>query len=874
MAAGLRKIEVASGISWIEVPEADLRILCGCPADAVKHMMRHGLILPTQVGGVRTETGPNAILLSDVMVQNGAFCNLGEFPILQMFYRQGMLLPGHPNNSGTKPLLIGRPEQLQAQLHYIYRGNYGLISEEELQDAGLDVETARDMMRLKLKFAFGRIQHPRQLLDSLPLADEEVEIRNGVTVRRRDLNVFEFGYKGQTETVDLNLPPFEMHECPYTLGFHQIPREYFAVVHSGDGDGWDIRRPSMGAVLVYQGGIYLVDAGPNLIYALNALGIGINEVEGIFHTHCHDDHFAGLTTLIRADRRIKYFATPMVRASVAKKLAALLSIEEEDFSDFFEVHDLVQGDWNDVAGLEVKPIFSPHPVETTPFIFRVLSESGYRSYAHFADIIGLKLLHGMITDDPAAPGLSKEWMARVVADYAEPADVKKVDIGGGLIHGQAEDFISDTSGKIILSHTALKLTDLQKRIGSGASFGTVDVLIPSNRDFARRSAYGHLASYFPTVMDSHLQILLNSPLVTFNPETILIKEGFVGDAIYLLLTGQVEMLSHESPIRSQLSSGALLGELAGLHGLPSLETYRATSYVQALRLSSELYSEFVKRHNLFGDISRLMESREFLQRSWLFGEVVSTGTLNAIANGMTTRSFAAGEPLLVGDRHVALIRHGEAARVAGGRELERLGPGDFLGEETAVFETPRLSEVIATQPTDVYVLAAATLARIPGVRWKLFETFHRRTRACSQGHGEEGEGGGELPWRPEYSVNIQRIDNHHRRLLELSSRLIEAMRKNKGETETAESMEALIAFALYHFTEEEMMLKRYGYPELQGHGSKHKRLMAQVHDLEQRIAARSMSVAEVLAFLEDWIITHILMEDRRYAPFVNDKGVY
>ena len=46
------------------------------------------------------------------------------------------------------------------------------------------------------------------------------------------------------------------------------------------------------------------------------------KIEGIFHTHAHDDHFAGFTTLMRADHRIKYFATPLVRASVAKKLSA------------------------------------------------------------------------------------------------------------------------------------------------------------------------------------------------------------------------------------------------------------------------------------------------------------------------------------------------------------------------------------------------------------------------------------------------------------------------------------------------------------------------------------------------------------------------
>jgi len=125
----ISKIQVTAGLYWIEVPEIDLYVMCGCPADSVKHLMKRGLIVARAKNGVPYETGPNAILLSDVSVQNGFFSNLSEFPVLQMYYRQGMMLPGHPNNTGLKPLLIGSEEQVKAQMQYIYRGNYGLISE-------------------------------------------------------------------------------------------------------------------------------------------------------------------------------------------------------------------------------------------------------------------------------------------------------------------------------------------------------------------------------------------------------------------------------------------------------------------------------------------------------------------------------------------------------------------------------------------------------------------------------------------------------------------------------------------------------------------------------------------------------------------------
>ena len=30
------------GVWWVEIAAANLRILCGCPADAVKHLMKRG----------------------------------------------------------------------------------------------------------------------------------------------------------------------------------------------------------------------------------------------------------------------------------------------------------------------------------------------------------------------------------------------------------------------------------------------------------------------------------------------------------------------------------------------------------------------------------------------------------------------------------------------------------------------------------------------------------------------------------------------------------------------------------------------------------------------------------------------------------------
>ncbi|MBF0286197.1 MAG: cyclic nucleotide-binding domain-containing protein [SAR324 cluster bacterium] len=727
--AKIEKIQIAQGVHWITIPEAKLYILCGCPADSVKLLMKRGLIVSKEENGVVFETGPNAILLSDVLVQNGNFSNLAEFPVLQMFYRQGMMLPNHPNNTGIKPLLIGMEDQLKSQLHYIYRGNYGLISADEIMQTGISSKQAKDMMRLKLKFAFGKIHPTEDLLDTLLVSEDTVEIRNGVHIRHIGWNLYEFIYQGEKVTVDLNLPPHVYYEAPYRLEFHKVRREYFAVIHSGEGDGWDTHRPCMASVLTFQGKIYLIDAGPNVLYSLKALGIGVNEIEGIFHTHGHDDHFAGLPTLMRTDRRLKYYSTPLVRHSVAKKLSALVSIKERDFADYFDVCDLELSKWNDIDGLEVYPTFSPHPVETNNFIFRTLWKGGYRSYGHYADISSFDVLKGMITKNDSEPGISESFFTEVKKNYLATVDLKKIDIGGGMIHGVAEDFRSDSSAKIVLSHTAFTLNAQQKEIGSEASFGMPDVLIESNQQYVMQYAFNYLHSYFPSVPRHQLHILLNNHLVSFNAGSILLKRGERINDIYLILGGNVEMIQADAGIESLLSAGSLVSESCEFTGSPSTCTYRAASFVQALQLPSSLYFEFAKQNKVYTELARLQKNRAFLQSSWLFGDEISDPVQNRILQTIKSEKYSKGHVFPKECySNFYLIKKGKLESYIDDDLFETLTKTNFFGEENILFKIPCLFTVKVASSAEVYQIPDEALRNIPIARWKMLETFQKRMR--------------------------------------------------------------------------------------------------------------------------------------------------
>ena len=113
----------------------------------------------------------------------------------------------------------------------------------------VDETTAEEMMKIKLHFAFGAAKTSKDFLDSKIIEDEKVEIRNKVFIKRDKFNEYIIEYQDEKVSVSLNLKPGENYSPSYHLGFYTVRREYFSIIHSGEGDGWDIHRLCMSVLL-------------------------------------------------------------------------------------------------------------------------------------------------------------------------------------------------------------------------------------------------------------------------------------------------------------------------------------------------------------------------------------------------------------------------------------------------------------------------------------------------------------------------------------------------------------------------------------------------------------------------------------------------
>jgi len=162
-----------------------------------------------------------------------------------------------------------------------------------------------------------------------------VELRDGVFVRRKGFNRYSSSTAAPrwplTSTSGVGGIP-----STYQLARQDVRREEFSVVHTGEGDGWDVTRPCMGSILCARGRLYLIDAGPGIQYTMAALGVSINEIAGIFHTHAHDDHFAGSPPSCAP-----IIASPIMRRrrcepAWSRSMGALTGRNEATFYQYFE----------------------------------------------------------------------------------------------------------------------------------------------------------------------------------------------------------------------------------------------------------------------------------------------------------------------------------------------------------------------------------------------------------------------------------------------------------------------------------------------------------------------------------------------------------
>ena len=131
-----------------------------------------------------------------------------------------------------------------------------------------------------------------------------------------------------------------------------------------------------------------------------------------------------------------------------------------------------------------------------------------------------------------------------------------------------------------------------------------------------------------------------------------------------------------------------------------------------------------------------------------------------------------------------------------------------------------------------------------------------------------------LVWTDALSIGIEVIDAEHQRLVALINELHDAIEKGDADHVLGGILDGLITYTIEHFAHEEAMFANSGYGSVSAHIREHEQLTRQVVDVQTRYrsgATTALSL-ELLDFLKNWLVVHIMVRDRKYAPFLTGRG--
>ncbi len=132
-----------------------------------------------------------------------------------------------------------------------------------------------------------------------------------------------------------------------------------------------------------------------------------------------------------------------------------------------------------------------------------------------------------------------------------------------------------------------------------------------------------------------------------------------------------------------------------------------------------------------------------------------------------------------------------------------------------------------------------------------------------------------MEWSDKLSVGVASIDVQHKKLVGMANELYDAMKAGKGKEVLDKTLDGLIAYTVSHFNYEEKLFAETAYAKTAPHKKEHADLTKQVLAIQEKMKkgvsfAQSM---EVMEFLKNWLINHIMVSDKAYGPHLTAKGI-
>jgi hemerythrin len=127
-----------------------------------------------------------------------------------------------------------------------------------------------------------------------------------------------------------------------------------------------------------------------------------------------------------------------------------------------------------------------------------------------------------------------------------------------------------------------------------------------------------------------------------------------------------------------------------------------------------------------------------------------------------------------------------------------------------------------------------------------------------------------IRWQDCFTIGVSFIDADHQVVVSLLNQLYDAREEGQTREVVGSVLNVLIEYTINHFRREERLMEFADYPDLSAHKEQHNCLAGQVRLFQQQYDdGRHAAVDELLDFLKNWLVEHIIGEDTRIWPWVD-----
>jgi hemerythrin-like metal-binding protein len=123
-----------------------------------------------------------------------------------------------------------------------------------------------------------------------------------------------------------------------------------------------------------------------------------------------------------------------------------------------------------------------------------------------------------------------------------------------------------------------------------------------------------------------------------------------------------------------------------------------------------------------------------------------------------------------------------------------------------------------------------------------------------------------LEWRADFRCGEPMLDRQHERLFVLANAVLDAA-GGADDARLRTALDRLLEHVIRHFADEEALLARRGYANLESHAAAHARLVARALELKTASDGGRAAFGDLVDFLANQIVaTHLFTADRDFYP--------